>query len=312
VVRRLCSLTRAAEKTVPETRIILSDLIQESKTMIANLRPKLHRYCARLVGSVTDGEDMVQETIVKALEALNRKGPIMHLEGWLFSIAHNTCLDLLRRRGRIVMNFSDQDVSSIPDRHEEQAQRDATSASLQAFMHLPVAYRSTVILKDVLDYSVLDICEVTGMTLPATKAALHRGRTKLREVSLRARESQLPALTPDMRRRLTEYTERFNARDFDSVRALLAEDVKLELVNKIRMKGRNEVGTYFTNYSRLADWGCKLGWVDGQPAILVRRQASKVDSPSYFIALEWDHGQVSSIRDFAHARYVMESADIIE
>ena len=67
---------------------------------LAELRPKLHRYCARMTGSVIDGEDVVQEAIVKALEALSGAGSIVHPEGWLFRIAHNAALDFLRHRAR--------------------------------------------------------------------------------------------------------------------------------------------------------------------------------------------------------------------
>ena len=68
--------------------------------LLAEMRPKLHRYCARMTGSVIDGEDVVQEALVKAIEALPGTGPIANPEGWLFRIAHNAALDFLRRRAR--------------------------------------------------------------------------------------------------------------------------------------------------------------------------------------------------------------------
>src|SRR5438034_1593554 len=68
--------------------------------LLAELRPKLHRYCARMTGSVIDGEDVVQEALVKAILAFPRSGSIGHPEGWLFRIAHNAALDHLRRRAR--------------------------------------------------------------------------------------------------------------------------------------------------------------------------------------------------------------------
>ena len=68
--------------------------------LLGKLRPKLHRYCARMTGSVIDGEDVVQEALVKALEAFDGAGPIANPEGWLFRIAHHAALDHLRRRAR--------------------------------------------------------------------------------------------------------------------------------------------------------------------------------------------------------------------
>ena len=65
--------------------------------LLARLRPKLHRYCARMVGSVIDGEDVLQDALIKAVKASASAGPIGNPEGWLFRIAHNTALDFLRR-----------------------------------------------------------------------------------------------------------------------------------------------------------------------------------------------------------------------
>src|SRR5262245_31948502 len=68
--------------------------------LLVELRPKLHRYCSRMTGSVLDGEDVVHEAIVKAMEALSQPGPIARPEAWLFRIAHNAALDFLRHRAR--------------------------------------------------------------------------------------------------------------------------------------------------------------------------------------------------------------------
>ena len=66
--------------------------------LLVELRPKLHRYAARMTGSVIDGEDVVQEALAKAIEAPAE--PVANPEGWLFRIAHNAALDFLRRRAR--------------------------------------------------------------------------------------------------------------------------------------------------------------------------------------------------------------------
>src|ERR1700748_2242647 len=68
--------------------------------LLGELRPKLHRYCARMTGSVIDGEDAVQEALMKAVEAYPSFAMIDNPEAWLFRIAHNATLDLLRRRAR--------------------------------------------------------------------------------------------------------------------------------------------------------------------------------------------------------------------
>src|SRR5712692_3080906 len=83
--------------------------------LLGELRPKLHRYCARMTGSVIDGEDVVQEALVKAIEALPETGLIAYPEGWLFRIAHNAALDFLRRRARQDAARSDEDPDMIID-----------------------------------------------------------------------------------------------------------------------------------------------------------------------------------------------------
>src|SRR5215468_6091834 len=66
---------------------------------VSNLRPSLHRYCARMTGSVMDGEDVVQETLFEAYRKLDQFDDGRPLKPWLFRIAHNRCIDFLRRRG---------------------------------------------------------------------------------------------------------------------------------------------------------------------------------------------------------------------
>ena len=83
--------------------------------LLGELRPKLHRYCARMTGSVIDGEDVLQETLVKAIEAFPGAGPIANPEGWLFRIAHNAALDFLRRRARRETAGLDEEADMIVD-----------------------------------------------------------------------------------------------------------------------------------------------------------------------------------------------------
>ena len=151
--------------------------------LLADLRPKLHRYCARMTGSVIDGEDVVQDALVKALEAYDRAGPTANAEGWLFRIAHNAALDFLRRRARLAAIRSDEDTDMVPDPINSIDDRQVVTASLRNFMQLPVTQRSSVILMDVLGYSLDDIRTVTGSNAAAIKTAVHRGRIRLRELA---------------------------------------------------------------------------------------------------------------------------------
>src|SRR5258707_9878074 len=201
-----------------------------------------------------DGEDVVQEALVKAVEGFAQSEAIANLQGWLFRIAHNAALDFLRRRARQTAGRLDEDLDMIFDPVAVTEDRQTASASLRTLMRLPVAQRSSVILMDVLGYSLEEIGAIIETSVPAVKAALHRGRGRLRELAQEPEDRPLPILREPERSRLAAYVDRFNARDFDTIRDLLAEDVQLDLVNRTRMSGRTEVGTYFGNYARVHDW----------------------------------------------------------
>src|SRR6266550_1264364 len=78
--------------------VTMNDVTRDFDRLLAEMRPKLHRYCARMTASSVDGEDVVQEAMIKALTALPTVDSIENPQGWLFRIAHNAALDFLRRR----------------------------------------------------------------------------------------------------------------------------------------------------------------------------------------------------------------------
>jgi len=297
------------KKAMTEARPAAGDLAQ-LEPLIAELRPKLHRYCARITGSVIDGEDVMQEALIKAVEAFPREASIAQPQAWLFRIAHNEAIDFVRQRARQDASHAEEDPDMIdpaptPEEHL------AAASSLRTLVRLPIVQRSAVILKDVLGYSIEEIGGIIAASMPAVKAALHRGRARLRELAGEPDDRPSPALSGPERARLAAYAERFNARDFDAVRDMLAEDVRLELVARTRMRGR-EVHTYFGNYASVDDWRLVPGQVEGRPAILVYDPSEPQRPPSYFILLEWDGGKLVAIRDFRHARYAIEGAEMAD
>jgi len=279
--------------------------------LLGELRPRLHRFCARMTGSVIDGEDIVQEAMLKALESLSGAEAIDNVEAWVFRIAHNAALDFLRRRARQRSLQSDEKTDMIVDPATPIEDRQAATASLRTFMHLPVAQRGAVILKDVLGYSLEEISHVIHATVPATKAALHRGRRHLRELAEAPEENSVPVLAGPERLLLAAYVDRFNDHDFDAVREMLAEEVKLEVVNRLRLSGRREVSNYFSNYAQVPDWHLVSGFIDGRPGILVADPAEPKGRPTYFIVLSWGVDGLLGIRDFRYARYAIEGAEFV-
>ena len=277
--------------------------------LIVAMRPRLHRYCARMVGSVIDGEDVLQDALVKAVESLASSGEIGNPEGWLFRIAHNSALDFLRRRNRQQALVVGEEVDMIADPADTVTSRQIASASLRTFMRLPVAQRSSVILTDVLGCSLREVCGVMDFSLPAVKAALHRGRARLRELANESDDGPRPKLSESDRDRLGAYVAHFNARDFDAIRAMIADDVRLDLVGRTRLNGKAEVSRYFGNYSKVSDWHLVPGLVEGHAAILVFDPADPGSGPKYFMLLQWSADKVASIRDFRHAAYVIDGAE---
>src|SRR5260370_34994446 len=93
-----------------------------------------------------------------------------------------------------------------------------------------------------------------GFSLPAVKAALHRGRAQLRELADEPDDAPRAHLSDADRKRLSAYVAHFNARDFDAIRTMIADDVRLDLVNKTRLTGKAEVSRYLGNYDKVTDW----------------------------------------------------------
>jgi RNA polymerase sigma-70 factor (ECF subfamily) len=279
----------------------------ELDRLIAELRPGLHRYCARMVGSAFEGEDVVQDALAKAAEAWPAAGVLERPQSWLFRIAHNTALDALRhRRSQAALRARAAEVADHPAGADA---RVAAASSFATLMALSPAQRSCVVLIDVLGHSLEEACAVLAVTPPAAKAALHRGRLRLRELA--AAEAPPPALDLQMRQQLQAYADRFNARDFDALRALLAEDVRLDLVNRTRLAGRKDVGIYFTRYAEAAfGWRMAAGQADGRPAILVSDPADPAAAVRFVVLLDWKDGQIAAIRDFFYADYVMEGVTV--
>ena len=292
-----------------ELAAVGEDARESFHRLLVELRPRLHRYSARVTGSVIDGEDVVQETLVKAIEAFERAHLLTNPEAWLFRIAHNTALDFLRRRTRHESSNSSEDVEMMADMANANRDPQIIAMSLGTFMQLPVAQRSSVILMDVLGYSLREIGTIMDTSIPAVKAALHRGRARLRQLGDQPAGRPLPVLSSQHRSLLAAYVDRFNERDFDAIRDMLADEVRLDLVARVRMNGRTEVGTYLHNYSQTNDWHFALGAVEGRPAALVTDPRNESAVPLYFVLLDWNGDKLRNIRDFRYARYAIEGAE---
>jgi RNA polymerase sigma-70 factor (ECF subfamily) len=276
--------------------------------LVADIRPDLHRYCARMTGSIAAGEDVVQETLAHAYYALPEIHALPPLRSWLFQIAHRRSIDYLRRydrrMGRPLETVMDTATDGADSPEDAVARDEATRAAISAFLQLVPAQRSCVILKDVLGHSVEEIADLLDLTVPAVKAALHRGRERLRTAPP-AREPRAAgrAISPAV----MAYATLFNARDWDGVRALLAEDVRLDLVSRSRRSGRRAVSGYLTNYAANQGWRLVPAWLEGREVLAAFRD-ERDEHPGYFVELTLVDGQVAAIRDFRYVPYIAQEA----
>jgi RNA polymerase sigma-70 factor (ECF subfamily) len=297
-----------------EDDLSLQDL-QEGRrrflALVAEIRPELHRYCARMTGSVTDGEDLVQETLARAYFALAELDAVPPLRPWLFKIAHHRAIDHLRRYERRMVDpldgLEDPADAGAVAADDALVEGEAIQLAVSSFVDLPPLQRSAVILKDVLGHSLDEIAGRLEISVAAVKAALFRARSRLAERrGAPSREVSSPRVSSPA---VARYAELFNARDWDAVRAQLAEDVRLDLVGKHQRAGRRAVGTYFTNYESKSDWHLVPAWLDGREVLAVLPSADGT-APSYFVELSFVDGAIATIRDYRYATYVARDATI--
>jgi RNA polymerase sigma-70 factor (ECF subfamily) len=272
---------------------------------INQLRPRLHRYCSRMTGSVLDGEDVVQEALFEAYRKLDQFDDTRPLSPWIFRIAHNRCLDFLRRRG---VRDAAEANAAVPE--PPAAADPATALSLRpAIEHLvsvlPPLQRACVLLKDVLDYSLEEIAELVGSTVGGVKAALNRGRTKLAEAPPPAKPPR--TTDPQVMGVLQLYVERFNRRDWDGLRELISADAQLRVVDAF--VGRLADSPYFGNYARLSmPWSLALCEVDGDTVATVMWRDVDTWIPYSFVRLKMAGSQIRNIVDYWHCPWIVSAA----
>jgi RNA polymerase sigma-70 factor (ECF subfamily) len=270
---------------------------------ITHLRPKLHRFCARMTGSVLDGEDVAQEALFQAYRKLHTFDDSRPMAPWLFRIAHNRCIDFLRRRG---VQIEAETAVLAPDfvPPVNPVGPDLGRAVEYLVMALPPKERASVLLKDVFDYTLEEIAELVDSTLGGVKAALSRGRAKLE--SLPKDAAPPPAASAEMSRLLHLYVDRFNRRDWDGLRELISADARLQVAD--RFVGRLSDSPYFGRYEKIANWRMAVGEVDGSLAILTLRADVDGWTPQSLVRLDVVDDRVARVVDYLHCPWVLANA----
>ncbi len=298
-------------KMEDQTRALLPAMAEardQFMELVGEIRPQLHRYCARMTGSVFDGEDVVQETLAKAYYALGQMVQPPNLKPWLFRIAHNTAMDFIKRYERQHV----ETVADVPDRaqpEESDVDPALVEAALTVFAELPPTQRSAAILKDVLGQSLEETAHTMGTTVGAVKASLSRARANIARTPRARFAEPLEPVAGETLVTLRRYADLFNAHNWDELRALLAAESRLEVVSRVQHPRAVDAGYYdrYAAYTQTEDLRAEAGFVDGVPVIAIFNSPSHQE-PAYFVLLEVRAGYISLIRDFRYIPYITTDA----
>ena len=265
-------------------------------------RRQLHVHCYRMLGSVDDADDLVQDTFLKAWQARRSFEGRSLFRTWLYRIATNACLDVLARRPKRVMPYDVRPPEAVlstdlpppielpwlqpyPDRlldvaapaHEEPAilvesRETFELAYLAAIQHLPARQRAVLVLRDALSWSATETAALLDMTEAAANSLLQRARTTMRAKLPERRTEWTRArdITDAERDLLRRYIEASEAADGAAFNALLAEDVR-QTMPPLPMwwDGKELVGslnTYFLEGGALGDFRAIPTAANRQPA----------------------------------------------
>ncbi|MEP6729193.1 MAG: sigma-70 family RNA polymerase sigma factor [bacterium] len=275
---------------------------------ITSVRPALHRYCTRMTGSILDGEEVVQETLFHAYRKLDTFDDSRPLKPWLFRIAHNRCIDFLRRRE---VRQEAEALALAPDFVD--AVEPVGPALDRAIEHmvlaLPPKERACVLLKDVLGYSLEDIADLVDSTVGGVKAALSRGRLKL--ASLPEPLPAVRAARPEVSRLLQLYVERFNQRDWDGLKELISADARLRVVD--RFAGPLVGSNYFVTYEHWPTaWRLAVGEVDGEPTVVIHLWDGNGWVAHSIVEIEFANSTITRIDDYYMCPWVLSTADSVD
>ena len=280
------------------------------RELVDPYRHALEVHCYRMLGSVHEAEDLVQETLLRAWKALERFEPRAQLQTWLYRIATNACLDELERRPRRpepVDPFPDtpldEDAAPTYDPAARYVIREGMElALLRAIQELPGRQRAILIFRDVLGWTAPEVAELLESTVASVNSALQRARATIeQQVSLPSRV----AADPGERELLHRYVDAFEHDDVDALVSLLREDALMRMPPQRSLTGATEIARFLREVAgggELTALKLTPTWANGRPAVAIhRRSAARGLIPHGISVLEIEDGQIVRIDSFIDA-----------
>jgi RNA polymerase sigma-70 factor, ECF subfamily len=223
--------------------------------LTAPLRRRLHAHCYRMLGSVHDADDALQETMLRAWRGIGRFEPRAELSSWLYRIATNVCLRMIEQRGRRPAAV-DAHLQPYPDvlldpqtpEHEAERREAIGLAFVAAMQLLPPRQRATLVLRDVLGWSAREAADAVGISVAAANSALQRARERIerehREGTL-AREHR-PTDARAEAALMRSFVDAWEAVDIERLTTLLAGDALMTMPpEQMRVAGSAAISGFF-------------------------------------------------------------------
>ncbi len=295
-------------------------------TLADPFRGELLAHCYRMLGSIHDAEDVVQDTYVRAWRGYERFEGRSSLRRWLYTIATRACLTALERTARrplpsglgapsddhrVALGPESADIAWLQPLPDVLLRRDADDpasvvaaragirlAFVAALQHLPARQRAVLILRDVLAWPALEVADILGTTVAGVNSALQRARMHLRELALVPDELAEPA---ELRELLDRYAAAFEQADIGRLVDLVRADVELEMPPQPTwFTGREAVLGFLAArvLRRPGQWRALPTSANGQPALVLYGRAASVFEPHGLQVLTVAGGRIARITSF--------------